>query len=176
MAAFWEVVGALANLIEVFTFILVVILFLQARHALRRYLKARAEQVSEHPWALAIGIGGDISGEVKVFLAGQNLADMPLENYVQPGYLSPDHFYQVLRDMLLIKNRLSQAGATEVNLFYRGPVTLAMGIGSVFDNWVPIKVYEHSQGTYRLDFVLEKGSVLGLIGSGASSTLEEMLS
>lgn len=171
----FDVLGTLANLIEVVSFIVVVILFLQARRQFQRYLKTRATAVSEQPWAIAVGIGGDIQGQVKRFLDKTGFSQMPLENYVHQGYVPPGDFYKVLRDMLRIKNKLAQGGATEVHLFYRGPVTLAMGIGSIFDNWVPVKIYEYDEGSYRLDFVLEKGTVLGLLDTDPDNTVERLL-
>jgi hypothetical protein len=168
-----DALDIVANIIEVFTFIIVVLLFWQARRAFRRYLSARAVEKSERPWAVAIGIGDDITGQVMPNLDELDLKGIPLESYTRRGHLPPDQFYEVLHDMLRLKTRLSQAGATEIHLFYRGPVTLAMGIGSIFDNWVPVKVYEHAQGKYRLDFVLEKGSVLGLLGTGPGSTIDD---
>ena len=69
----------------------------------------------------------------------------------------------------------AQTGATEVHLFYKGPVTMAMAIGAVTDNWVPIKVYEYTQGAYRLNLVLEKETVKGLFVGDAVSEAEELL-
>lgn len=170
-----ETLGVVANLIEIVSFIIVIFLFFQAQRALRRYLAAREGDMTERPWVVAVGIGGDISGQVKPCLPELRLETAPLEIYVQEKRLKETDFYAVLRDMLKIKNRLSQAGVTEVHLFYRGPVTLAMGIGSMFDNWVPVKVYEYTAGKYHLDFVLEKGSVLGLLGSDPVEALREAI-
>lgn len=86
--------------------------------------------------------------------------------------MTSDQYYDVLRDLLKAKGRLTEAGATELHMFYKGPVTLAMGVGAILDNWIPIKVYQYSDGTYKKDFVLEKGTVLGLLGTGLSDALE----
>lgn len=174
MSPLFDTLSILANLIQVGSFIVVLALFLQARRQFRRYLKARATQFSERPWILIIGIGLDITGQVKPFLAENKLDSLPVETYVQPGHLPGDKFYDVLRDVLRLKGRLSQAGATEVHLFYGGPVTLAVGLGSILDNWVPVKIYRYNQGKYQLDFVLEKGSVLGLLGTGPGSAIEDV--
>jgi hypothetical protein len=56
-----------------------------------------------------------------------------------------------------------------------GPVSLAVGIGAVFDNWVPVKVYQYVNGTYKLDLVLHKETVLSLLNITAE-TGAEMLS
>jgi hypothetical protein len=175
MEQFLEVVGYAANFIEVISLGVVLLLFLRARQKFKRYLKARETASSDRPWAVIVGIGGDISGQVTPFLAQQELGDVSIESYTRAGHLPTQKFYDVLRDMLRIKKRLSEAGATEVHLFYRGPVTLAMGIGSIFDNWVPVKIYEHVEGSYRLDFVLEKGTVLGLIDADPDGAVDEIL-
>jgi hypothetical protein len=174
MERFLDIISISANVIEVGSFIVVIFLILQARRQLHRYLNARAEQSSEHPWILAVGIGGDILGQVKHYMTNHGLEKFPIENYQREGLVPPEKFYEVLRDMLKIKTKLSQAGVSEIHLFYRGPVTLAMGIGSIFDNWVPVKIYEYDQGTYRLDFVLEKGSVLGLLSTDPDSSIGEI--
>ena len=174
MNEFLSVLDILASVIEVLSFIVVLALFFQAQRALRRYLAARETEISERPWALAVGIAGDISGQVEPCLPELGLAGIPLENYVKERRLEEADFYRVLRDMLRLKERLSQAGATEVHFFYKGPVTLAMGIGSIFDNWVPVKVYEYHDGKYHLDFVLEKGNVLGLLDTGPGPALEDL--
>ena len=162
------VIGWTANLIEVGSFIFVIILFLRARAELKRYLRGRKTTVSERPWALAIGLGGDIAGSVKEYLKDQNL-DIQVESYSREGYISPDDFYGILRELLKIKDRLTQVGITELHLFYKGPVTMAMAIGAITDNWVPVKVYEYTKGTYQLDFVLEKETVKGLLIGGVVS-------
>jgi hypothetical protein len=43
---------------------------------------------------------------------------------------------------------------TEVNIYYQGPVTFAMALGAMFDNWVPVKIYAFRDGRYHLDLAL----------------------
>ena len=163
-----------ANAIQVGSFIFVVIVFLRARAELARYLRSRKTTVSERPWALAIGLGSDITGTVKKYLEDEQL-DFPVEDYCREGLISPSDFPGVLKDLIKIKDRLTQVGATEVHLFYKGPVTMAMAIGAITDNWVPVKVYEYTQGAYRLNLVLEKETVKGLFVGDAVSEAEELL-
>jgi hypothetical protein len=40
---------------------------------------------------------------------------------------------------------------------------MATALGAITDNWVPLKVYEYSKGTYQLTCVLEKETVKGLL-------------
>lgn len=169
-----DVLSWAANLIQVGSFIFVVILFLRARAELKRYLRSRKTTISERPWALAVGLGGDISGSVREYLKDQGL-NMQVEDYSREGYISPDDFHPILKDLLKIKDRLTQVGITELHLFYKGPVTMAMAIGAITDNWVPVKVYEYTKGSYQLDFVLEKETVKGLLVGGVVSEGESLL-
>jgi hypothetical protein len=173
----WEALfGWGANLIQIGSFLVVLFLFLRARAQYRSYVKGREQATGGKPWAVAIGINGDISGQVRPFLDENGLADIKIENYVHKGFVPTDKFYDVLRDMIKLKQKLTTAGATDILLFYKGPVSLAMGIGAIFDNWVPVKIYEYSAGTYHLDFVLDKGTIIGLMGSGPGSTIEDVFS
>jgi len=157
-----SIVGWVANLIQIGSVVFTVASLWLAKRELTRYLKARKTLISARPWALIIGLGSDISGQVKGYLADQEL-DIPTKTYTREGYVSCDNLYPILKDLLSIKDELTQAGATEVHLFYKGPVTMAMAVGAVTDNWVPIKVYEYTRGQYELCCVLEKETVKGLL-------------
>ena len=169
-----QILSWAANLIEIASFVFVLVLFWRAQRDLRRYLKQLADKISDRPVALAIGLGDNIEGSVRQYLQDENL-EMPVEVYTYTGLVPRDRFYQVLKDLLRIKSRLTQAGVTEAHLFYRGPVTLAMAIGAIMDNWVPVKVYEYSGGRYKLDVVLQKETVRGLLADKVVSEGEEMI-
>jgi len=174
MEAFLNIIGVAANIIGVVSFLVVLGLFLQARARYRRYVKSREKSLSDRPWALAIGINGGIGGQVQQYLEANNLGHIQIEEYAREGFLPADEYYNVLADLSRIKDRLTTAGVTEVHLFYKGPVSLAMGIGSIFDNWVPVKVYDYPGGVYHLNFVLDKGTVIGLLGTGPGSSLKDV--
>lgn len=174
MEGLLRIIDIAANVIGVVSFLVVLGLFLQARARYRRYVKSREETLSERPWALAIGINGGIVGQVGQYLEVNKLGHIQIEEYSRAGFLPADEYYNVLADLSRIKDRLTTAGVTEVHLFYKGPVSLAMGIGSIFDNWVPVKVYDYPDGRYHLNFVLDKGTVIGLLGTGPGSTLKDV--
>ncbi|MBN1935633.1 MAG: SAVED domain-containing protein [Anaerolineae bacterium] len=157
-----RIVSWVANLIQIGSVVFAVVSLLLARRELTRYLRRRKTELSERPWALIIGLGSDITGQVEGFLKDQK-PNMPVESYVRDGMVSTEDLYPLLKDLLRIKGKLTQAGVTEVHLFYKGPVTMAMAIGAITDNWVPIKVYEYTKGTYQLTCVLEKETVKGLL-------------
>jgi hypothetical protein len=170
-----DVLSFAANVIQVGSFIVLVILFLRTRQRLQRYIRAREQEVTARPWVLTISTPDDISGQVLPKLQSFDLPSDRVETYVHEGKLMPDDFYKVVHDLLKIKDKLTTAGVTEVHLFYKGPVSLAVAIGAVFDNWVPVKIYQFQDGEYLLYFVLEKGTLLGLLGSGSVSQIEDVI-
>ena len=149
--------------------------FFQAKRRLSQAVKSLQMEYSAAPVALAVGVGQDISGAVQKYIAASDKPQMPVHPYVRKGQVPKEEFLMVLQDMLKIKQELTGVGVTEVHLFYMGPVSLAVGIGAVFDNWVPVKVYRYVNGTYELDLVLHKETVLSLLNITAE-TGAEMLS
>jgi hypothetical protein len=171
-----RLLGWAANLIQVATFIFTIWVLWRTRVRLKRYIQRAKTVGTAAPAALAVGIGGSIKSPVRQYLDAHEMAGVPLEEFVYPGFLPKRKFYDVLRDLHNIKQAMSDTGVTEVHLFYKGPVTLAMGIGSIFDNWVPVKVYELSKttGEYEFDLTLGKGAVLELLRE-AGTEGEEMI-
>jgi len=178
MSALEPIVGWIANLIQISVFIFTLWVLWRTRRQLKNALKRVQGQTSRHPVALIIGVGQDIEGAVIQYLGSINQS-MPHRNYSRTGMVPNQKFYQILRDLLKIKQELTDAGVTEVHLFYMGPVTLAMALGAIFDNWVPVKLYKFQQGQYEFDFVLEKGTVLGvfdeIVSEGEETVVEKLM-
>ena len=160
-----KIVSWSANLIQIGTALFTVFVIWQARRRLKRYAERSRGQQGGVVMALAIGIGGSIRGAVRAYLDGNGLANVEIRELTHEGRLPAKKFYHLLGELQEIKQDLTDLGATEVHLFYKGPVTLAMGIGSLLDNWVPVKVYELNKttGTYEFDFTLGKGAVLEIL-------------
>ncbi len=116
------------------------------------------------PIALAIGLGGSIQGAVMKCLYDHDL-HMPVQEYAKDGFVPDAQFEEIIQDFNAIKADLTQQGVTEVHLFYKGPVTLAMALGLIFGNWVPLKVYSFSEGVYRLQIKFDKRIVRGYIAA-----------
>ncbi|HIC88929.1 MAG TPA: SAVED domain-containing protein [Anaerolineae bacterium] len=156
-----EIISWIANLIEIGSVIFVVLIFWRNS---RRYARLVREGVSAsgqpRPVALVIGVGADISGAVKAYLGEQGLS-LPIENYYIRGFVPAKRFPHILRQLHEIKRRITAMGATEVHLFYRGPVTFSAALGAVLGNWVPVTIYAYEHGSYRPDFVLDKETVVG---------------
>jgi SMODS-associated and fused to various effectors sensor domain len=162
-----EILGWLANLIQIGTFVFTIWVLWRTRQRLQRLLQGVQSQTAGKPVALAIGIGGDIEGAVRQYLE-QNQQTLPVRAYSRDGLVQKERFYLILRDLLRIKQELTEQGATEIHLFYKGPVTLALGVGAIFDNWLPIQTYDFGGGSYQPGFILHKGAVLGLLQESVS--------
>lgn len=165
METFWTVLGWIANVIQVATFVFTIWLLWRARQRFTKLIKALSGNTGDgKPVAIAVGIVGSIEGPVRSYLEESGAA-MQIVPVTRSGFLKQRQFYDVLRELHGLKLALSDTGVTEVHLFYKGPVTLAMGIGAIFDNWVPVRVYEFNQktGKYQLDLVLGKGAVFDLL-------------
>lgn len=145
-----------ANIMQIISFIPFAVggiyFFIKGRQLARR-LRELAATPTSRPVALAIGLGASDEGVVR-----QQLKDDGLQMEVIPltheGYVKAADYPRILRELKEIKSRLSDTGVTEVNIYYQGPVTFAMALGAMFDNWVPVKVYAFRDGRYHLDLAL----------------------
>ena len=160
-----KLVGWLANLIQIGTAAFAIFVIWQARRRLKHYAERMRREDGAVAVALAIGIGGSVKGAVRAYLDANGLAHVEIRELVHEGRLPAGSFYRLLSQLQAIKQDLTDLGVTEAHLFYKGPVTLAMGVGSILDNWVPVKVYELNKetGTYAFDFTLGKGAVLEIL-------------
>lgn len=157
----WEWIGAVANVLQIVTVVIVAVVAVRSYLDLRRFHRERKASRTSRPWAMIIA-RDDISGQVDGYLKDAGL-DLKLDDPIVFGTLtSVDQGMDVLHTVSRHKQRLTAAGATEVHLFYAGPVTLAAGIGAIFDNWVPVHTYDFGGGTYHPGVILEKETVKGL--------------
>jgi hypothetical protein len=120
-----------------------------------------ASKVKARPIALALGLGGSVQGAVMKWLYDHEL-QMPVRDYSVEGFIRKEKFGDIIQEFNTIKTELTQQGVTEVHLFYKGPVTLAMALGSILSNWVPLKVYAFSEGSYSLQITFDRRTVRGL--------------
>jgi hypothetical protein len=148
--------GLTANIMQIISFIPFAVggvyFFIKGRQ-LERRLRQLATTPTSRPVALAIGLGASDEGVVR-----QQLKDDGLQMEVIPvtheGFVKAPDYPRILRELKELKSRLSDTGVTEVNIYYQGPVTFAMALGAMFDNWVPVKIYAFRDGRYHLDLAL----------------------
>lgn len=156
-----KVLGVLADLLQVGAVAYAAFALWRARRKLLAYLQTLQKSQSARPFALVISFGGDIRGQVEAYLKDQKL-DIPVRSY-KSDYFAASQFIPILQELQAIKDELTDVGVTEVHVFYKGPVTMAMALGALTDNWVPIRVYAFEEGTFKQVITLEKRIVKGLM-------------
>lgn len=122
----------------------------------RRRIAALAGR-TDRPRALAVSFGGaNIAEPVRAFLAGAfPNREIPVTECHVPGEVTPNNVHRHLELLRQLKAEMQGEGVTELHLFVFGPVALAVALGAVFDNWVGVKVYQHSRdGAYVPWFTL----------------------
>lgn len=136
------------------------------------YQRALAQQetaLTARPAVLALGLGADVSGRVQEFLRQKGeplatLADQVINRHVRAPegekFVPKEDLPKVIADLHELRKDLDAKNITALLLFYYGPISLAVAIGRVFSNWVPIKMYNFSQGEYELDMVIGKDGSL----------------
>ncbi len=55
--------------------------------------------------------------------------------------LTHENFDNFINELKIKRREFSAKGATEVHLFISGPMQAAAMIGSIFSNWIPVKLY-----------------------------------
>jgi hypothetical protein len=152
-----------ADAIGILSFLYVIYRWLGRQILFRWKLRRMERRLSARPVALAVGLGTDISGNVESFLNDREMR-MPLESYVRKGAPGSNNvpleaFPEIARDLKKIKDSMIDQGVTELHLFYRGPVSFSVALGTLFRNWVPIKMYNFYDGSYRLEALINKDTV-----------------
>jgi SMODS-associated and fused to various effectors sensor domain len=132
----------------------------------RRRLRQLTGVTSERPVALVVALSGTrIRPAVESFCSS---FAQPLKLYEvqRPGGLTQADFPKVLFELQSLKNRLMDNGVSEMHLFLSCPLAVACAIGALFDNWVPVKVYQFNQGQYEFWTTLHGGYVADLNQEG----------
>lgn len=96
-----------------------------------------------NPVALALSLvphASSIRNDVEQFLSTSSLA-MDIEEIKMDGINNTDDIEKFLNELREKRNLFDLQGRTEVHLFVQGPVVAGVLIGSMFDNWKPIKLY-----------------------------------
>lgn len=178
MTNFWQWLGNLANLVQILSAIPLLLtawwFFVRARRY-RRRIAEMEKTLTARPMALVIGVAGtDISGQVRQFLDTTGMR-MEVRTYTKTGGVTQKNIHAMLHGILQVKSRMTEDGVTEVHLFVACPLVLAVAVGAILDNWVPVKVYHlnRTTGTYEFWTPLYKGFIPGLETSPLKEILEE---
>lgn len=161
----WNVLQSIGNVVGVLSFIIFLVsafLLWNERRQYKRRLDLLPNTLGQgRPAALAVGIGSSVKGQVEQFIKQQNLQVPVIDEITRTGMVEQKDIPGVLNEFLEMKSRLTEAGVTELHLFYKGPVTIAAAIGAMVDNWVPTIAYSFNHGTYTQDLVISKQTILG---------------
>ncbi|VVB69179.1 Uncharacterised protein [uncultured archaeon] len=162
-----EIISLLASLASLAAFALFLWfsldLWRQKRELKRRIVSLTGNEVglSKRPIAIVIGIGKELNASVNDYLKDHNWGNVPVISWKSGSrWLEPKDYPEALININELKDQAMKIGVTEVLLFYAGPLDLAIYIGARFQNWVPVKVFQHSgkagEEIYLLNITPEK--------------------
>jgi hypothetical protein len=139
--------------------------FRRERKKIKERLDALAHESKGQPVAIAVGLGkkiGDIRMPVKQYLENEGIQVAEIFSIAHTQQITEHKAYEVVRELLEIKQQANQLGPTQIHFFYGGPIPLAVALGAVLDNWVPTILYHFDEGSYhpmmRLDKFLTAGA------------------
>lgn len=98
---------------------------------------------SARPVAFALSLiptSESIKGSVQVFLRSQGW-NMPIEELNLDGLNNMEDFERYINALREKRRAFDDQGYTEIHLFIAGPVQAGTILGSLFRNWVPVKLY-----------------------------------
>lgn len=98
---------------------------------------------SAKPVAFALALiptSDSIKGSVEIFLRTQGW-EMPIEELNMDGINNPKNLETFLNSLREKRRLFDISGFTEIHLFIAGPVQAGTIIGSLFRNWIPVKLY-----------------------------------
>ncbi len=162
-----EIISLLASFASLAAFMLFLYfslaLWMQKRKLSKRIISQERSDagLSKRPVAMVIGAGKDMIATVDVFLKEHGWGDVPVIAWKSGSkWLEPKDYNEAIVNINELKDQAMKAGATEVLLFYGGPVDLAIYLGARLQNWVPVKVFQlqgkDGEELYRCTIVLEK--------------------
>lgn len=161
----WDGLGHLADMLGIVSalpFLVTSVYFVSRARRYRRRLRQLECVTSVRPVALAVSLSGTrIRPAVEEFCAGFERPVRLVEVH-RSGGLTQAELPRVLLEVQALKNRLLDEGASEVHLFLSCPLALACAIVALFDNWVPVKVYQFNQGRYEFWTTLHGGYIAEL--------------
>lgn len=115
-----------------------------------RYRRKRKELATiagkaGHPRALALSFGGgSIKKAVEEYLSAIYPDVKILVEEYEKSEVTTENIHRYEEAVRRLKERFQSENVTELHLFMKGPVALALAVGAIFDNWVSVKVY-HSK-------------------------------
>ena len=109
----------------------------------KKLLEAHQGVKSSAPVAFALCLiptNDSIKSSVETFLASQNWK-MPIEELNKDGLNTAEDLESFVTSLREKRRYFEQKGYTEIHLFIAGPVQAGTIIGSLYRNWIPVKLY-----------------------------------
>ncbi|KUG18613.1 hypothetical protein ASZ90_011685 [hydrocarbon metagenome] len=162
-----EIVSLLASFASIAAFMVFLYfslgLWLKKRELSKRIISLKGSEVglSKQPLAMVIGAGKDMIATVEVFLNEMGWRDVPVIAWKSGSkWLEPKDYREAMVNINELKDQAMKAGATEILLFYGGPIDLAIYVGARLQNWVPVRIFQlqgkEGEHLYRCTITLEK--------------------
>lgn len=162
-----EIVSLLASFASIAAFMVFLYfslgLWLKKRELSKRIISLKGNEVglSKQPLAMVIGAGKDMIATVEVFLNEMGWRDVPVIAWKSGSkWLEPKDYREAMVNINELKDQAMKAGATEILLFYGGPIDLAIYVGARLQNWVPVRIFQlqgkEGEHLYRCTITLEK--------------------
>jgi hypothetical protein len=129
---------------------------------------------SSNAVAIVVGIGGKLDPKppAEEYL-NKHCPKVPiLVEYRKPGFLSPDEIIGAVENVrdAVADLQSSRRYISEVLLFYAGPISVALAIGAMFANWVPVRVFQFNDGKYSVQYILNRSLIKGVTRSHENKT------
>lgn len=165
-----ESLGWLANLFQVAGVLYLAVDLWRLRVKYKRRTRMLTLKPAQGAVALAVGVGTHIEAPVTKFLQQRFGSDdgrpkVPLvASFSESGFVPTTKFFDILRRIRDDVDELRKRGdIREVHFFYAGPYAIAVGVGAIVDNWVPVHVYMYNSKTsdYELAFTLSAETTKG---------------
>ena len=103
---------------------------------------------SPNPIALALSLtpnAGSIRRSVQSFLDKRGWQMSILE--IQREGITPADLKALVEEFRAKRRTIDVQGNTELHVFFSGPVAAAMLFGALYDNWMPVKIYQKVQAS-----------------------------
>lgn len=121
---------------------------------LQQFITSNAGVLTEKPVAFALALtpnNPSIAPQVDRFLKVQQW-EMPIKELNRDGINNTNDLQDFMQALQEKKRFFQLEGYTEIHLFLNGPVAAGVLIGALFDNWIPVKIYQRSQDNMSQDY------------------------
>jgi len=104
---------------------------------------------SPNPVAIALSLtpnAGSIRRSVETFLRKRGWQMREILEIGREG-IKPTDLKGLIEEYREKRRTIDTKGYTEVHVFFSGPVAAAMLFGAIYDNWIPVKIYQKVQAS-----------------------------